>query len=139
VRVQASEFPAVYQAVGLFGAGVGIDTNGSRYVLASQTLPLGIEGWYALAFLEVGLPGLVLILVIWFVVVERAWFCVRVCRASAAGPLGVAAFVILATTVINLYKGVSLEYDPLNVYFWFVAGLALALPRMVAASTELPQ
>jgi hypothetical protein len=44
--------------------------------------------------------------------------------------MSVGAFVILVSTVINLYKGVSLEYDPLNVYFWFIAGLALSLPHL---------
>jgi hypothetical protein len=132
VRVQAGEFPAVYQAVGLLGAGAGIDANGSRYVLASHTLPFGIEGWYALAFLELGLPGLILILLIWLVLLRRAWLSIAMTRGTVAGPIAVAVFVILASTIVNLYKGVSLEYDPLNVYFWFIAGLALALPQIGA-------
>jgi hypothetical protein len=132
VRVQAGEFPAVYKAAGLLGVGAGIDANGSRYVLDSHTLPFGIEGWYALAFLELGLPGLILILLIWLVLLSRSWLSIAMTRGSAAGPIAVAVFVILASTIVNLYKGVSLEYDPLNVYFWFIAGLALALPKIGA-------
>ena len=130
VKTQAAEFPAVYQAVGLFGAGAGIDTGGSRYVLASQTLPFGIEGWYALTFLELGLPGLILVLTLWMFVLRHSWKALQSTRQSDSGPLAVAIFVILASTVLNLYKGVSLEYDPLNVYFWFVTGLALAVLRV---------
>jgi hypothetical protein len=130
VRTQAAEFPAVYQAVGLFGAGAGIDTGGSRYVLASQTLPFGIEGWYALAFLELGLPGLILILVLWSVLLRYAWEAVESTRNSTAGPLAIGVFVVLISIVLNLYKGVSLQYDPLNVYFWSLAGLTLAIPNI---------
>jgi hypothetical protein len=130
VRTQAGEFPAVYQAAGLLGAGAGIDTGGSRYALSSQTLPFGIEGWYALAFLELGLPGLILILILWSGLIHHGWRALQLTRETDAGPLAVGVFVILGSTVLNLYKGVSLEYDPLNVYFWFVAGLALALPKI---------
>jgi len=129
-KTQAAEFPAVFQVAGFTGVGVGIDTSGSRYVLPSQTLPFGIEGWYALAFLELGLPGLILIVCTWLVLLKHVWHLVRTTRDSAAGPIAVCVFVILAATVINLYKGVSLQFDPLNVYLWFVVGIALAIAKM---------
>jgi hypothetical protein len=132
VRTQAAEFSLVYQAVGVLGAGPGIDTNGSRYVLASATLPFGIEGWYALTLLELGMPGLIIVVLIWVVLLRHAWFGVRTTQRSPAAPMAVGAFVILAATIVNLYKGVSLEYDPLNIYFWFMAGLALAMPDIAA-------
>jgi hypothetical protein len=130
VEVQAGEFPAVYQVAGLLGIGTGLGTNASRYVLPSATLPYAIEGWYGLTFLELGLPGLVLVLFIWLVLLTHAWTAVRLTRGSASGPIAVCAFVILLATIPNLIKGVSLEYDPLNVYFWSVAGLSIALSRL---------
>ena len=130
VVAQAGEFLTVYQIGGLLGIGAGLDTGASRYVLPSHALPYGIEGWYALTFLELGFLGLVVVILIWSIVLRHAWTGVVVTRGSAAGPLAACAFVILLATVLNLYKGVSLEYDPLNVYFWSIAGLAIALPRI---------
>jgi hypothetical protein len=137
VEVQPLEFPRIYQAAGLMGLGAGIDTNGSRYVIGTGALPYDVQGWYGLAFLELGLPGLAVILIIWFLLVRHAWLGMLVTRASAAGPLAVAAFVILICTVLNIYKGISLEYEPLNVYFWAVTGLALALPRLAAHANQV--
>jgi hypothetical protein len=133
VRVQAAEFPAVYASAGLLGVGAGVDTNASRYVLPSHLLPYGIEGWYALTFLELGAPGLILILIIWAILLRYAWLSVRLTDGSDASPIATGAFIILLTTVPNLYKGVSLQYDPLNVYLWATAGLALVLPRLSTA------
>jgi hypothetical protein len=136
VRVQAAEFPDVYGIAGLFGVGAGVGTNASRYVLPAQALPYGIEGWYALTFLELGLPGLMLVLLIWILLLRHSWMSVRLTRGSDANPIAIGAFIILLTTVPNLYKGVSLEYDPLNVYLWAVAGLALVLPRLVSTADD---
>jgi hypothetical protein len=134
VDTQAGEFITVYHVAGLLGVGAGLGTNASRYVLPSHALPYGIEGWYSLTFLELGLPGLVLIMFLWLALLRHAWTAVRLTRGSAAGPLAIGAFVILLATIPNLVKGVSLEYDPLNVYFWFVGGLAIALPGLSAVS-----
>jgi len=129
LRTHAAELQMVYGEVGLLGVGAGMGTNGSRYVLASHELPFRIEGWYGLTFLELGLAGLILIAIIWGVLLRRAWTGMRVSRRTTAEDLAVATFVILLCSVVNLIKGLSLEYDPLNVYFWLIAGLALALPQ----------
>jgi hypothetical protein len=133
-RVNAAEFSTVYQLAGLLGVGAGLDTNASRYVLPSHALPYGIEGWYALTFLELGLPGLILVLVVCSVLLRDAWLGVRKTRGSVDAPIAVGCFVILLSTTITLYKGVSLEYEPLNIYFWAVAGLALVMPRLARES-----
>ena len=132
VRVQVGEFATTYQIAGLQGIGAGLDTNGSRYVLPTHSLPYQIEGWYALTFLELGLPGLVIVALTWLVILRLGWRSVRLTRRSDAAPIAICLFVILVATFANLYKGESLEYDPLNVYLWFVVGLALALPSLAA-------
>ena len=130
VYTQAAEFVAAYGTTGLVGIGAGLDTGASRYVLPSGALPVGIEGWYGVTFLELGLLGLVVVVCIWLVLLRHAWNAVRVTSGLPANPIAICAFVILLATVFNLYKGVSLQYDPLNVYFWSIAGLAIAIVRL---------
>jgi hypothetical protein len=132
VNAQAAEFSYVYREAGLWGVGAGLDTNGSRYVLGSESLPFRTEGWYALTFLELGLPGVILVLLTWLILIRRAWITLQATRETVAGPIAVGAFVILLCSIVNLYKGVSLEYDPLNIYFWSICGLILILPQLAS-------
>jgi hypothetical protein len=116
----------------LFGHGTGWDTNAAlRY--GDTTQRRYIENWYAKASLELGVLGLLSIAVALAAIIVRA---VAPLRRVDAGTRQLAAPVaaLLLLTVVSLFKGPYVDLDPLNVYFWLLAGMLLGLYRAAAAA-----
>jgi hypothetical protein len=127
------EMQAAVSLVGWLGAGVGTQTGATRYLLEpGSVVGIGIEGWYGKTLFELGLPGLVVVLYVWTLLLQRLWSVRRTLRAGPYGVLASSVFVFSLTTIVNLIKGPIIDIDPLNVYFWFFVGLGLALPKLSA-------
>ena len=115
------------------GFGVGMSTGPARYAFTAGTAAsklVGLESFYAKTIVELGVPGLIIVLVLfaWLLLSGYRHF-VRlkdpILRAFAA-----ALLALLLVTVIYLTKGTVVDYDPLNVYFWLFAGILMKLPRL---------
>jgi hypothetical protein len=109
-------------AMRVLGHGTGWDTNAAlRYGGVEDGRY--IENWYAKAGLELGIAGLVAIAV---ALSAMLWSLVRaLVRADAAsralaGPI----VALLVWVAVGLFKGPYVDLDPLNVYFWLLAGVA---------------
>jgi len=125
------QWTAAVRAGGVFGAGVGTATNAARYVLGDS--PSGapsLEVWYAKAVYEIGVPGIVVILLLWAVLLYELWVARRRTLDPPLQSLSGGIVVAFVTSIANLYKGTYIDLDPLNVYFWFLIGLGLALPSI---------
>jgi hypothetical protein len=117
------------------GLGPGMSTGPARYavdLLGLATGLVGIEGFYAKTIVEIGVPGLIIVVALFTRMLIAGYKTFghlhdRTLRAFGAGVL---AFLFLQ--VVYLVKGAFLDYDPLNVYFWLFAGILMKLPKLDA-------
>jgi O-antigen ligase len=122
----------------LLAHGTGTHTGAIRYILPQgATFGVGIEGWYAKVLYELGAIGLVAVLGTWFLIVVKMWRARTHVLSQPGRAYASALLVIVLTTVVNLVKGAYIDLDPLNVYFWFFVGLAIALPRLAGSAQAL--
>jgi hypothetical protein len=127
----------------LMGLGTGIDTNASRYAFSSSGRFAAVggvwyESWYVKALLELGVAGLLLVVLIFSILLVetlRRHFHVRDRQLKTVSASLVA---LLAWNIIYCIKGQYLDLDPMNVYFWLFAGMVMAIPRLdLSGSTTL--
>jgi hypothetical protein len=117
------------------GLGPGMTTGPARYavdLLSLATGLVGIEGFYAKTIAEIGVPGLIIVVVLFtrlLIAGYRAFGRLHD-RALRAFGAGILAFLFLQ--VVYLVKGSFLDIDPLNVYFWLFAGILMKLPTLDA-------
>jgi hypothetical protein len=115
----------------LTGLGSGIDTVGSRYALAGHgALARGFESWYVKAMVELGIVGLILVLALVLTVVGQRFQAHLHLRDRRLRAVSAAILAFLVWNLINAVKGPYLDLDPVNVYFWFLAGVAARLPSL---------
>jgi hypothetical protein len=118
----------------VWGHGTGWDTQAAlRYGAPGSTRY--IENWYAKAALELGGVGLAAIVVVMASLTVRIVTSVRrmaVSERRLAAP--VAALVVVA--VVTLFKGPVIDWAPLDIYFWLLAGMVLGLARLPASLDE---
>lgn len=115
-----------------FGHGTGWDTNAAlRYGNTDQQRY--IENWFAKASLELGAVGLASITV---ALAALVFHTLRPLRDVDAATRQLAAPVcaLLVLTVLSLFKGPYIDLDPLNVYFWLLAGMLAGLYRAAGAT-----
>jgi len=115
----------------IFGLGTGVNTGPARIAIENYDYSLDamIENYYAKALIELGIIGLVLILLL-FRKIAVAGF--QQVGQLTSGPLKSASAAILAYTLIIIatsVKGWLLDLDPINIYFWFFVGVLFALAR----------
>lgn len=117
-------------AFALVGHGTGWDTNAAlRYGGVADRRY--IENWYAKAALELGLAGLVAIVVAFAAIGFSLGRAYQRAASSAARRLAAPQVIMLIATMAALFKGPYIDLDPLNVYFWLLLGATLALLERV--------
>jgi hypothetical protein len=125
-----------------FGIGTGMATGPTRYAVAlagengtaSYATIEGIEAFYSKTIVEIGLPGLALVTALFTWILISSYKSLRkICDRDLRG-VAIALLALLTLVVLYLIKGSFLDYDPLNVYFWFFAGLLMKLPSLDLAN-----
>jgi hypothetical protein len=120
------------------GLGTGINTNAARHSFDQGDSYIGVAGtwyesWYVKAYLELGIAGLVILVLLLGVLVTRA---LRQHRRLRDPQLKVVSASLIGLLLWNLVFNVKAQYldiDPMNVYFWLFVGLLLKLPVVDAA------
>jgi hypothetical protein len=117
------------------GLGSGIDSIGSRYAVGSSSQWTAVAGrwyesWYVKTWLELGVVGLVLVLVLWVMLLRRGLAIHRGLHDRGLKILAAVLVAILAWTMLYDVKAQYADLDPLNVYFWLLAGILLKLPAL---------
>jgi hypothetical protein len=127
-------------SLSLMGLGTGIDTNAARHAFsqASQFTFVGgtwYESWYVKALLELGLPGLMLLLTSLAIITIGA---IHRHRRIQDVRFRVASASLLAVIIWNIVYGIKgglIDIDPMNVYFWLFVGV---LAKIAALDARLP-
>lgn len=112
----------------VLGLGTGVDTNASRYAFSEPALFQGVggtwyESWLVKVVLELGIPGLIVVALLLGTIVGRG---LREHARLSDPSLRVVSAAILAFLIWSLLsatKGQYLDFDPVNVYFWLLAGV----------------
>jgi hypothetical protein len=116
------------------GTGTGMSTGPARYALTSydeaREVLVGIESFYAKVIVELGVPGLIVVLALFARLLLDGYASFARLNAPVLRGFAGALLAFLILITIYLAKGDVLQIDPLNVYFWFFAGILVKLPSL---------
>lgn len=115
------------------GLGTGIDTGPARYAYAdtAQFLAVGgtwYESWYVKTVLELGLPGFVVILLLFFTLIRRSYLNHIRLKDPVLRNVSAALLGFLLWNMLYFLKAQLIDIDPINVYFWLFLGMLMKLP-----------
>jgi hypothetical protein len=122
------------------GLGTGMNTSAARYAIGTTAQFAAIESYYIKAILELSTLALPAVLVVlWMPVVQSVKLVgigsSKTIRGYGAGLAGFFVFVSLLSV-----RYWPLDVDPVNAYFWILAGLVFKLnwiSRRVARDTDI--
>ena len=122
LRTAAGELRSSFTII---GHGTGWDTNAAlRYGGVDEQRY--VENWYAKAMLELGVAGLMCIMVAFGAMGIALFRRLRTLDAHAKR-LAAPVVALLAVVAALLFKGPYIDLDPLNVYFWLLLGALFGL------------
>lgn len=108
---------------GFLGRGLGRATNSAR-IFGDTVL---VETYHSKVLYETGVLGLLLMLVVYTVLVVTTFRAYRSIKDPSLRGYGASMFVfVLFISYFPYYY--PLDVDPVNVYYWLAAGIALKLP-----------
>lgn len=117
---------------GLLGQGVGTNTNAARHAVIegalSQEIRVFLENYYAKAIVELGVVGLVWLLVCFGALLVFMCRAVRATQSAEMKIVGATLTGMIALLIASSIKGWALDNDPTSYFFWLMAGIALRLP-----------
>jgi hypothetical protein len=120
--------------VGYWGIGTGYNTGPARLTNLNAQSTVVVENYLAKAVVELGLVGLLVLLIVIAMLLVQAASAVKKIRDPQTKVYGCGIFAFLIVSVVNFWKGSYLDIDPLNVYFWLLTGILLRLPTLKANS-----
>jgi len=110
---------------GVLGHGLGRATNAARRLGETQL----IETYYAKLFYEIGPIGVLAFLALVSLLTFLTFKAYRSVQDSSLQRLGLCLWVFVLFISYNTYY-YPLAVDPVEVYYWFFAGVLLKLPRL---------
>jgi len=118
------------------GHGTGFSTLSARYALIGQIDDrIVVETWYGKVILELGFAGLLVTLALFAQLLGRSYQVRRRLVDSGLRAFSSAVLAFLIWNFIYMIKGGWIDIDPINVYFWLFAGMALRLSTLDRASS----
>jgi hypothetical protein len=125
------------------GGGTGTNTGPARHALDDPESFVAIENYYAKAVRELGIPGLLVLWLLFGSLIAAAWRARRKLESPLLRTTACAVLAFLLVMAVNCFKGWLMDLDPINVYFWVYAGIAGRLagaePLSARSGTESQQ
>lgn len=115
------------------GLGVGTNTGASRVLMSpaeAALLPPMLEGYYAKAVFELGVPGLLLLLMIIVSIAGYGWGIHRKLVDPMARSCSAAILGFIFMIAVHSFKGWQIDLDPVNVWYWVLIGILFRLPEL---------
>lgn len=110
-----------------FGMGTGMNTGPARHAFSDPSVFNPIENYYAKASYELGLIGLVVVLVLFLEIIFIGLRTHRRIRHERLKSSSGAILAFCIVIVVGSLKGWQIDIDPINVYFWLFAGIQIGL------------
>lgn len=120
------------------GTGTGMNTGPARYAFDVPDSFIGFENYYAKAVVELGIPGLLIVAGLFFVLAKYGYDIHVRLRDPGLRSCASALLAFIVTMALNSFKGWQIDLDPVNVYFWMFAGFMLKLGHLDRLAT-LPE
>lgn len=119
------------------GLGVGTSTTAAQVITnSSSEKPLDIyEGYYAKTVAELGVAGLILVVVAQLAPIVLALRAHRYFRGSKLQSYCDAIAALAVVFFVYSYKGPIMSLDPPCSLYWLFAGVLFALPRVAESET----
>ncbi|HBL58330.1 MAG TPA: hypothetical protein DDZ80_07350 [Cyanobacteria bacterium UBA8803] len=115
---------------GLLGNGLGRATNSARILGKTQL----IETYYAKLLYEIGPIGVLAFLVMVSILSILTFKAYRSIQDRSLSRMGLCLWVFILFVSYNTYYPLSV--DPVEVYYWFFAGVVLKLPELEAKKSK---
>lgn len=114
------------------GSGTGINTGAATNVMSEleRTTTVMTEGYYAKAIIELGIPGLILLLMIIATVILFGLNLRNRLHDPKARTCAAAITAFLIVIALHSFKGWLVDLDPINVWYWVLVGILFALPGL---------
>lgn len=113
------------------GLGTGMDTNPARHAVKDpSTFRWLSENYYAKVVYELGIGGLLILVVLFLTICIRGYFTYRVLQDPILKVFSAAFLAYFIVIMIDSTKAQPLDIDPVNVYFWLFAGLLAKLTSL---------
>jgi hypothetical protein len=119
-----------------FGHGTGTNTGSARYALERPEFFRAIENYYAKAAYELGALGLLLLIAVFVALLVLGFRILRRLRDPGLRATAAALLSFLIVAMLCSFKAWLLDLDPVNVYFWFFAGVLACLPALDRARED---
>ncbi len=121
----SEQFNTVVRGVSLLGKGLGRATNSARAMGETEL----IETYYPKVMYEIGPIGVVLFLVLVTTLTIACFKAYRSVKDKNLKGYGAVLWTFVLVISYNTYY-YPLDVDPVAVYYWFFAGIALKLPEL---------
>lgn len=126
--------------VSKLGMGTGMNTEAARYAFDNGSAisawgGLANESWWIKVFQELGVAGVVIVLSLFLTIAYRAYANHRRLQDPGLRAVSAALLGLLVWNMFYLTKGMYIDVDPLNVYFWLFAGILARIPTLESTLT----
>lgn len=120
-------------AVGVLGLGTGFNTGATRFLTSPQdgypeARGSRYESWYLKTFVELGAPGLVVLLSLATALAVAFWRVHTALASRELRSLSAGLMTFLLWILVTGIKASPIDVDPLNVYMWTFAAIMFRLP-----------
>jgi hypothetical protein len=122
-----------------WGTGTGTNTGPARYAFTDPESFVRIENYYAKAAYELGVPGLLLVVSLFFSLVLLGYRSHQKLQSPALRSCSAGLLAFLVAITLNSFKGWQIDLDPVNVYFWIFAGVLMKFPILEHADDSTKQ
>tara|TARA_R110000868_G_scaffold32036_8_gene116943 strand:+ start:7770 stop:9218 length:1449 start_codon:yes stop_codon:yes gene_type:complete len=115
------------------GKGVGTNTGAARNLMSAAEIaarPHPIEGFYAKAIIELGIPGLIVLLGMMGSIIVYAIGIHRTTREPMKRSCTAAITGFIIVLAVHSFKGWQIDLDPVNVWYWILVGVLFRLPDL---------
>ena len=124
----------------LLGEGVGSNTNEAQRFVKEESIR-GVENYYAKIVFELGIVGLVIVPLAQLSLIRFGIRSHLKLTNRELKPYSDAITSLLILIFIYDAKGQAIDFDPLNMFYWFFGGIMLRLPSLsdVGAENLIPK